>query len=632
MPRQPADAPRLRQMLLSGTSAMVLGLVVAAPVAQAQTRMAGVLGAMTVPTTGAQTAAVPQRSVRMQQALAQQQANRDAVKAMRTMVTDVRNALLASVRNKPTDGLSLGGLNPAVTAPVKAADDASGRATWEGALMPTEVQSGNDYTVTIKQTDQRALLSWNSFDVGANTTLVFDQKLNGKAQTDWVALNRVVDPKASPTTILGKIKADGKVLILNRNGVIFGQGSQINVNSLLASSLEIGNFGKELPVGTPGSDLLFTGLSLAERNRSFLDDGLLVASKAPTKFDALLTSSLAGSGTYVYTDAASSFSSVPEGNVVIDRGASITAGDGGFLIFTAPNLSNDGTLTATNGQISLQAGRAISYTTSTGASNSADPDIRGLILRSPIETGGEVVNSGLIDAKRGYVSLGADLTGSVSNLGLISDTTSVSRNGVVSLTAGHILIGGGADTAHAGGISIQPDDNGETVPQGTADEPPLFKTSRIDIGGAYVSPVAGTSTSGVFGTANVEFGENALIYAPSAVVSVGGRADQPFDLAAYAAVNKVPLAGDVVVKSGARIDVSGVKDVQLEASRNIVTISPLKGNELRDTPNYRDVLTNGGFTLNGQTVSVDPRRSGVRADGVKWVGSPLIEAGSMRLN
>ena len=629
MPRQPADAPRLRQMLLSGTSAMVLGLVVAAPVAQAQTaRMAGVLGAMTVPTTGAQTAAVPQRSVRMQQALAQQQANRDAVKAMRTMVTDVRNALLASVRNKPTDGLSLGGLNPAVTAPVKAADDASGRATWEGALMPTEVQSGNDYTVTIKQTDQRALLSWNSFDVGANTTLVFDQKLNGKAQTDWVALNRVVDPKASPTTILGKIKADGKVLILNRNGVIFGQGSQINVNSLLASSLEIGNFGKELPVGTPGSDLLFTGLSLAERNRSFLDDGLLVASKAPTKFDALLTSSLAGSGTYVYTDAASSFSSVPEGNVVIDRGASITAGDGGFLIFTAPNLSNDGTLTATNGQISLQAGRAISYTTSTGASNSADPDIRGLILRSPIETGGEVVNSGLIDAKRGYVSLGADLTGSVSNLGLISDTTSVSRNGVVSLTAGHILIGGGADTAHAGGISIQPDDNGETVPQGTADEPPLFKTSRIDIGGAYVSPVAGTSTSGVFGTANVEFGENALIYAPSAVVSVGGRADQPFDLAAYAAVNKVPLAGDVVVKSGARIDVSGVKDVQLEASRNIVTISPLKGNELRDTPNYRDVLTNGGFTLNGQTVSVDPRRSGVRADGVKWVGSPLIEAGS----
>ena len=79
---------------------------------------------------------------------------------------------------------------------------------------------------------------------------------------------------------------------------------------------------------------------------------------------------------------------------------------------------------------------------------------------------------------------------------------------------------------------------------------------------------------------------------------------------------------------GVRIDVSGIKDVTLEASRNAVTIAPLKGNELRDTPNYRDVRTDGSFTLNGRTVTIDPRRSGVRADGVKWIGSPLIEAGS----
>ena len=84
----------------------------------------------------------------------------------------------------------------------------------------------------------------------------------------------------------------------------------------------------------------------------------------------------------------------------------------------------------------------------------------------------------------------------------------------------------------------------------------------------------------------------------------------------------------MTVASGAQLDVSGIKDVQLDASRNSVMISPLKGNELRDTPNYRDVKTDGSFTLNGATVYVDPRLSGVRADGVKWVGSPLIEAGS----
>src|SRR5262249_35597616 len=43
---------------------------------------------------------------------------------------------------------------------------------------------------------------------------------------------------------------------------------------------------------------------------------------------------------------------------------------------------------------------------------------------------------------------------------------------------------------------------------------------------------------------------------------------------------------------------------------------------LRDDPNYRNSF------LNGATVFVDPRLSGVRADGVAWVGSPLIEAAS----
>ncbi len=615
--------------LLAGTSALALGMTLAVAPAHAQmARLRGAVGVVPVITASGQPAAIPQRAVRMQQALAQQQANRDAVKAMRTLVTEARGAALASVRTRPTEGLSLRGLNPAVTAAVSAANDATGLATWQGALLPTQTKSGDAYTVTIKQTDPRALLSWNSFDIGAKTTLVFDQKVGGKAQTDWVVLNRVVNPLLRPTTILGSIKADGKVLILNRSGVIFGDGAQINVNSLLASSLEIGSFGKELPAGSSNASLSYTGLTVSERNVAYLDEGLLGISKAPVKFDPMLTSSQAGTGIYAFTDAAAGFSDQLEGDVVIDRGAAITAGDGGFLIFTAPNLVNDGTLSAKNGQISLQAGRAISYTPSTGATTSADPDVRGLILRSTLATGGDVVNSGLIDAQRSYVSLGADLTGSVTNSGLISNTTSVSRNGVVSLTAGRILLSGGADTTRAGGISIQPDENGETVPQGTGDEPPLFKSSRIDIGGAYVSPVAGSSRIGLFGTADIEFGANSLVFAPSAVVSVGGRASEVFDLAAYSDVNQTPLAGNVVVGAGARIDVSGVKDVQLQASRNIVTISPLKGNELRDTPNYRDVRTDGLFTLNGKTVSIDPRRSGVRSDGVKWVGSPLIEAGS----
>ena len=62
--------------------------------------------------------------------------------------------------------------------------------------------------------------------------------------------------------------------------------------------------------------------------------------------------------------------------------------------------------------------------------------------------------------------------------------------------------------------------------------------------------------------------------------------------------------------TGAIVDVGGMEDYLVPASRNLIRISPVKGNELRDTPLYRATF------LNGATVVVDPRITGVRADGV----------------
>src|SRR5262249_49773196 len=52
-----------------------------------------------------------------------------------------------------------------------------------------------------------------------------------------------------------------------------------------------------------------------------------------------------------------------------------------------------------------------------------------------------------------------------------------------------------------------------------------------------------------------------------------------------------------------------------------VTISPVTANDTADTPTQRNTLAHA-------TVTVDPRLSGVRSDGVAWVGSPLIPAES----
>ena len=597
---------------------------------------------LTAPTVIPRAGAVQQRSQTATDALDRSIAAQSRAQQIRAMATQARAAVARSVPNGLQGLVVAQGITSAALASgaLQAARDSTGRMTWQGASLPVETLVNGGNLVTITQTESRAILSWDRFDVGAQTTLQFDQRLNGVAQRDWVAVNRLVDPLAAPSQILGRIKADGTVVVINRNGMIFADGAQVSANSLLASSLDIGNFlkaGFRINPATNARENGFVGTTLQDRNIAFLQNGLLQSgvSQAGSNLAGMLTSTLVegfyGPGA---EQIASSLTGPVEGGVTVERGAKITAGNGGFVILTGPVVRNDGMLSATEGQVSLQAGRTISATVSTGAANSADPNVRGLILRTPFgSNGASAVNSGLIETKRGYASLGTGLLGSVTNSGLIAATTSVSRNGSISMTGGSVTLSGASDPTQASGLVILADDNGETIPQGTSAQPASFKSSQIQIGGVYLNPIDGAANPlGELGPAAVNIGQNALILAPNANVAIGGELGEVYSVARFS--NLLPefatalQASRIDIADGALIDVSGVKDVLLDASRNSLLIDPVKRNELRDTPNYRETNTSGEFTLNGSTVYVDPRITGVRADGVAYVGSPLIEAGS----
>lgn len=601
------------------------------------------------------------RNERMTAALGRQTGAAERAASIRTMVTQARAASAAAVRTIPTDGLGFGdkagGLVPiapirnllalkaqeaslraqglttqadaiaaqfasASAATLTADRDATGLATWQGASLPVETTANGETTVTITQSQERAILSWNQFDIGANTSLNFSQKSGGVAQPGWIALNRVVGSTA-PSTILGNLTADGTVVVINANGTIFGNGAQVKTHSLLVSTLEIGNFAK----GQGGDS--FTGLTLQERNLNFAQNGLLTSATTinATQIAPMLTSAQVDGNTYnigQISDLNTALGKAVAGNVEIDRGATITSGKGGFVILTAPNVVNDGAITATEGQVSLQAGRAISYALSTGAASSVDPNVRGIVVRSAFGANGAVTNSGLIDSARGYISLGAGLDGSVTNSGLLASSTSVSRNGKISLTAGAVTLSGATTQANASGIVITADDStGETVPVGSVD----FKTSQVEIGGIYIPTSSIEDYTGLFGPASVNIGQNAMILAPSATVDIGGRSGVAFDPFDFTDIGHTASSGSITMGAGALIDVGGIKDLELAASRNSVFIETLKRNELRDTPNYREPAsdTNTGFTLNGSSFYIDPRVSGTRTDGVRWVGSPLID-------
>ena len=93
-------------------------------------------------------------------------------------------------------------------------------------------QSAN--TLNVDQTSQRAVVSWQSFDVARGNTVNFNQP-NANAST----LNRV--NSASRSMIDGAINAAGQVIFVNPNGVVFGKGAEVNVGGLVATTMNIAN-------------------------------------------------------------------------------------------------------------------------------------------------------------------------------------------------------------------------------------------------------------------------------------------------------------------------------------------------------------------------------------------------------
>lgn len=84
--------------------------------------------------------------------------------------------------------------------------------------------------LNINQETDRVIINWNTFNIGADATVQFYQPNSGS-----LAVNRVSD-SVTFTSINGKLLANGKIVILDPNGVIFGAGSVTDVGSIVAST------------------------------------------------------------------------------------------------------------------------------------------------------------------------------------------------------------------------------------------------------------------------------------------------------------------------------------------------------------------------------------------------------------
>ncbi|MBK0001057.1 filamentous hemagglutinin N-terminal domain-containing protein [Erwinia sp. S38] len=94
------------------------------------------------------------------------------------------------------------------------------------------IKNGNQ--VKVQQNTDKMIVNWNNMNVGKNESLKFNQP-----NVNAAVLNKI--NSIDPTVIAGALNANGKVFIVNPNGVLISKGSSINVGSLIASSLDISN-------------------------------------------------------------------------------------------------------------------------------------------------------------------------------------------------------------------------------------------------------------------------------------------------------------------------------------------------------------------------------------------------------
>jgi len=91
----------------------------------------------------------------------------------------------------------------------------------------------NGKTLTVTNTPG-TIINWQGFSIAADELTRFMQQSPVSA-----VLNRVVS--ANPSEILGRLQSNGRVFLINPNGILFGPGSQVDVAGFVASTLNMSN-------------------------------------------------------------------------------------------------------------------------------------------------------------------------------------------------------------------------------------------------------------------------------------------------------------------------------------------------------------------------------------------------------
>ncbi|MCX7099392.1 MAG: filamentous hemagglutinin family protein [Methylococcales bacterium] len=474
-----------------------------------------------------------------------------------------------------------------VFTPVQAADAnlPVPSAVWRTMGSATATVTGNQ--MDIVQSSDRAILNWQSFNIGKDHGVNFKQP--GK---NSIALNRIF--QNDPSRIMGTLTANGQVYLVNSNGVVFGEKSKVDVRGLVASTLDISD------------DALNQGIT-----KVFANDG---------------SAAFNGKGNFYQKNADGSFKLDDQGNKIkiainVEKGAQIKTTDGQNILIIAPTITNKGDISADDRQVVLAAATDKVYLQEAGND--------GLLVE--VKTGGEINNLGAIAAKRGNVSL---VGFAVNQNGKVSASTSLNINGKIRLVARE----GATAIPTADGFALQATNTKRSADIGDG----LGTSATVKLGAKSVTTILpdldGPQTaideqvqpkSEVNIMAHkVHLQSGSKVIVPGGKVNVVATENPSNPLQASTNSN----ASRILVDGGAKIDVSGIDTTIKSMESNVVAVE-LRLNQLKDAPLQRDGI------LYGKTILVDARKGTPLADIKpdvaaikKSLGERLAKGGDINLS
>ena len=245
------------------------------------------------------------------------------------------------------------------------------------------IQGAGTSNVTITQTSPSAIINWTTFNIGVGQTTTFNQPSSSS-----VVLNRVTGG-LGPSEILGTLTANGRVFIINRDGILFGPGAVVNTAGFVATTHDI-------------------------KNQDFM------------------------AGRYNFN-----IPGRPDASIV--NQGTITATSGGFAALVAPGVRNSGTITATLGTVALGAANGFTLDLygdrliTLAVNDQIAASVKDVATGKPLKS--LITNDGKIRANGGRVELTAaaarTVVDSVINTsGVIKANSIGTRNGMIVLSAG----------------------------------------------------------------------------------------------------------------------------------------------------------------------------------------------------